>query len=87
MILLTDGTFIIIFFPSQLICRKRVETADEEEPSPKQGDETLIYPSVHPVQTMPASMIQPGGDQVYTISGIPMKPRKFKGSQKSLLDR
>ena len=77
------------FFPRQLICRKRtIETADEEEQTPKQADsEKLMYPPVHPIQTMSASMIQPGGGQVYTISGIPLKPRKWKGSQKSLLDR
>ncbi|KAK3729224.1 hypothetical protein QZH41_012265 [Actinostola sp. cb2023] len=80
---------IVFAIACLLICRKRtIETADEEEQTPKQADsEKLMYPPVHPIQTMSASMIQPGGGQVYTISGIPLKPRKWKGSQKSLLDR
>lgn len=36
---------------------------------------------------MSASMIQPEAGRVYTITGLPPKPRKWKGSQLSLSDR
>lgn len=65
-----------------------MSASDEEEQKTKQVDsEKLLYPPVHPMQTITANMIQPEAGRVYTISGKPLKPRKWTGSSKSLLDR
>jgi len=83
-------TVILIFLAivCLLFCRRRLEAkADEERRAQQLDPEKLLYPAVDPTNTMSASMIQPEAGRVYTITGLPPKPRKWKGSQLSLSDR
>ncbi|XP_068672988.1 tyrosine-protein phosphatase non-receptor type 7-like [Montipora foliosa] len=83
-------TVILIFLAivCLLFCRRHVETKAEEEHSAQQLDpEKLLYPAVDPTNTMSTSMIQPDAGRVYTITGVPPKPRKWQGSNLSLSDR
>ena len=75
-------------FLLKLLCRRHLEArADEEHNKQHLDPEKLLYPAVDPANTLSASMIQPEAGRVYTISGLPPKPRKWKGSQLSLSDR
>ncbi|XP_032236748.1 receptor-type tyrosine-protein phosphatase R [Nematostella vectensis] len=80
---------IILAIVCLLVCRRRMSSSAEEElKQTKQVDpEKLLYPAVHPIKTMSASMIQPEAGRVYTIAGMPPKPRKWTGSHLSLSDR
>ena len=78
----------VLFCIIQLFCRRHLENKAEEEHRAQQLDpEKLFYPAVDPKTAMSASMIQPEAGRVYTITGLPPKPRKWKGSQLSLSDR
>ena len=61
--------------------------AEEEHRTQHLDPEKLLYPAVDPTNTVSASMIQPDAGRVYTITGLPPKARKWKGSQLSLSDR
>lgn len=79
---------MINFSCLQLFCRRHLEAKAEEEHRTQQLDpEKLLYPAVDPANNMSASMIQPDAGRVYTITGLPPKARKWKGSQLSLSDR
>lgn len=83
-------TIILIFLAivCLLFCRRHLEAKAEEEHRTQHLDpEKLLYPAVDPTNTMSASMIQPDAGRVYTITGLPPKARKWKGSQLSLSDR
>ena len=77
---------LILVIP-QLFCRRRLEAKAAEEHKAQLDADKLLYPSVRPMNTVSASMIQPGATRDYTITGAPPKPRKWKGSQLSLSDR
>ncbi|KAK2565638.1 Receptor-type tyrosine-protein phosphatase R [Acropora cervicornis] len=70
-----------------LFCRRRIENEAKEALRTQQLDpEKLCYPAVDPANTMSTSMIQPGARRAYTLTGLPAKSRKGKGSNLSLSD-
>lgn len=83
-------TVILIFLAvvCLLFCRRRIENEAKEALRTQQLDpEKLCYPAVDPTNTMSTSMIQPGARRAYTLTGLPPKSRKGKGSNLSLSDR
>ena len=80
--------FLITLKYIQLFCRRRIENEAKEALRTQQLDpEKLCYPAVDPTNTMSTSMIQPGARRAYTLTGLPPKSRKGKGSNLSLSDR